>query len=713
MTTKKLIFKSLGIFIFTYALTGCDNPVRQKVMAWPKIDSSTEQHSMDKDAGKSAKETPSKVKAEQIFQEGTEHFIGEPPKDIPNQTSKTGTHLNFNGVDLRAFVQTVLGDVLKQNYLIDPNVSGTVTIQTINPLPKEQLMDVLQEVLELNGATLLLRDSGYRVVPIDKAMQSPLIPRIKKVKQQGYSMQIIPLRYISVTEMEQILRPSLKNDNILYTDKKRNLLILKGTEEELQRIVEMISVFDVDWLEGKTVSLYPLEHVEAKEIIDELSSALEGENGSVFNGLVRLIPIERVNSILVVSHTKQYLNTTRKWIKRLDISDNKAGKRLYVYHLKNAKAVDIAKTLTSIFGSSATQTSHQQNSLINPLDKPTTISQSAGFLGASDTTTTQTKIQAVESVSFSENNSIKIIADEKNNTVVVLSTPYEYGSVESAIKQLDILPKQVLIEVTILEVSLTGDLSYGVEWFFKNGGIDGNKTGQGQLSLGGDGISPITPGFSYSIVDQLGDVRAVLNALESESDVRILSSPSILVLDNSSAEISVGDEIPVPTRQSTSNNDSTAPTVNEIEYRDTGILLSVSPRINSGGLVTLEVSQEVSDAVTTQTSGIDAPTISQRRINTSVAIQNGESVLLGGLIRERQDDNRSGLPGISRVPLIGNLFGQSSNSDRKSELLMILTPKVISNAAEAKALTDEYRDKLAPEFSSMSSSSSFIRNHDK
>jgi general secretion pathway protein D len=266
--------------------------------------------------------------------------------------------------------------------------------------------------------------------------------------------------------------------------------------------------------------------------------------------------------------------------------------------------------------------------------------------------------------------------------------------VESAIKQLDVIPKQVLIEATIVEVGLTGDLSLGVEWFFKNGGFGSTKTGQGQLNLGNDGISAVAPAFSYSLVDGNNDVRFVLNALESETNVEILSSPSIMVLDNKTAKINVGDDIPVPTRQSNSNTDSTAPTVNEIQYRNTGILLSVSPRINAGGLVTLDVKQEVSDAITTESSGIDAPTIQQRTIESTVAIQNGQSVILGGLIRNKREDSQSGIPILSNIPGIGPLFRQSTNSDRRTELLVVLTPHVISNASEARSITEEFRQKM-------------------
>ena len=292
-----------------------------------------------------------------------------------------------------------------------------------------------------------------------------------------------------------------------------------------------------------------------------------------------------------------------------------------------------------------------------------------------------------------ENNSIEIIADDVHNALVVLATPQEYKMVESAIQKLDIVPLQVLIEASIIEVTLKDNLAYGVEWFFKNSVNSKNKKGIGTLDLGAAGLTPLT-GFSYTIVDNAAQVRVALNALAEESEVNVLSSPSLMVLDNKTAKINVGDEIPVPTRQSVSTVDPNAPTVNEIQFRQTGVTLTVTPRVNSGGLVTMEIKQEVSNAVSTTSSNIDAPTIQQRQIESVVAINSGDTIILGGLIQETKTNGESGVPGLRKIPLIGNLFKQSNDEKRRTELLVLITPRVTGSREEANQVTDEFKRRL-------------------
>jgi general secretion pathway protein D len=267
--------------------------------------------------------------------------------------------------------------------------------------------------------------------------------------------------------------------------------------------------------------------------------------------------------------------------------------------------------------------------------------------------------------------------------------------VESAVRKLDVVPLQVLIEARILEVALRDDLSYGVEWFFQNTDIDsGEGRSRGTLDSGAPGIAGLAPGFAYTIIDTADRVRFALNLLASESDVNVLSSPSLMVLDNQTATINVGDEIPVPARQSISNIDPNSPTVNEISFRQTGITLSVTPRVSSSGLVTMEINQEVATAATTTTSNIDAPTIQNRAIDSVVAVNSGETIVLGGLMQRQQSKSGSGIPGLRRIPGLGKLFGQTSNEDSRTELLVLITPRVVRNRDDVRRVTDEFREKL-------------------
>ena len=359
--------------------------------------------------------------------------------------------------------------------------------------------------------------------------------------------------------------------------------------------------------------------------------------------------------------------------------------------MQNAKATEIGDILSQIFSTSTSTTSNLRASELAPGLSPIEIS--------STNTDSDAKARPIgggnvneSGIALPNSESIEIIADDVRNALVVLATPQDYKMVAEAIKKLDVIPLQVLIEASILEVSLRDDLSYGVEWFFKNG--LGDKRGRGTLDLGDSGISALSPGFSFTVIDAADQVRVALNALQNESEINVLSSPSLMVLDNQTAMINVGDEIPVPTRQSVSNIDPTSPTVNEIQFRQTGVTLTVTPRVNSGGLVTMEIKQEVSSAISTTSSNIDAPTIQQRQIESVVAINSGETIVLGGLIQNTQTENEGGLPGLHRIPLIGKLFGQTSNENRRTELLVLITPRVVRNRNEARSITNEFRNKL-------------------
>jgi len=680
------------------------NPLRSDARPIPRIETPQTLPGAATDAG--VESTPNVQHAPQqpaqpvAIQAGSGVYLGterQPPSQAVNSDVE-GVSLNFKDMDLQSFVKAVLGDVLGQNYVIDPAVSGKVTIHSVRPLPRDQLLGVMQELLSLNGAAMIHEDGRYRILPAGKAAQAAQVPRVRRLRDLGYGLQIVPLHYIGASEMAEILKPMLQAQGIIHTDTRRNLLILSGSGEQINNLLDTIAIFDVDWLAGKSVTLFPLKEVDPKTLTRDLETALKGSHGELFDGMVRLIPIERVNGLLVVSSTPAFMQELRHWIEKLDVANDKAERRLYVYKLKNAKAADIAGILTSIFSGHGVHPGQRPEAAVIPSQKAVSLESTPS--GQPRDVRQQAQQYPAASgdrngILLSAEKSVRIIADEINNALVVLGTAREYEIVESTIRKLDIMPKQVLIEASIIEVGLTGDLSYGVEWFLKHGGVGKTRQGEAQLSLGTDGIKKIAPGFSYSIVDGMGGIRAVLNALESATDVQVLSSPSLMVLDNKTAKINVGDEIPIPTRQSTSNIDPNAPTVNEIQYRNTGVILTVMPRINAGGLVTLEVTQEVSDAITTSTSGLDAPTIQKRTIDSTVAVQSGESVVLGGLIRDKQENSKSGIPGLSRIPVIGNLFSDHSDSSRRTELLVILTPRVIGNSNEARAITEEYRNKLA------------------
>lgn len=641
---------------------------------------------------------------QQIIEMGTGNYIKQPEKKSKQitQNAEGDITLNFQDTDLREFIKVILSDVLGVNYFIDQDVGGKVTIETPKPISKDRVFPLLEETLAANGASIIRSAGMYRILPVDKAGKGNLSPStIQNSSQDGYSIRIIPLKYVAAQEMQKILEPYVSDSTNLRIDTKRNLVIVNGTPQELDLIQDTINIFDVDWLRGMSMGLYPLTYVDPKTLKDELDTIIgamdtgdKGDKSALLGGLVRVVPVERLNSILLISSTPAALREVEIWLYRLDKPGEKAGKRLYVYNVQNAKAEDLADILGRVFGGSSEEGNTQPGAELAPGLKPVDIGedkQAKTSTAAKAGTTTAGNA----GITIPGKDSIDIIADDVRNALVVLATPQDYHMVEAAIKKLDVVPLQVLIEASILEVSLRGDLSYGVEWYFKNNHlISDNKTGSGQLDLGTSLIRPLTPGFSYVIGTSATDVRLALNALQNESKVNVLSSPSLMVLDNQTATINVGDEIPVPSRQSVSNLDPNAPTVNEIQYRKTGVTLEVTPRVNSGGLVTMEVKQEVSSAVTTTTSDINAPTIQNRAIDSVVAINSGETIILGGLIQDTKSNSEGGVPFIHRIPVLGKLFGKTSQDSNRTELLVLITPRVVGSRNDARQITDEFRRKL-------------------
>ena len=617
--------------------------------------------------------------------------------------------LNFVDADLREVIRAILGDTLKANYVIDPKVKGSVTLQTSAPMPRSAVMPTLEHILRLNGAALVLSDDLYRVLPADMAARETGTPQLGNLagpRGEGFGLQVVPLKFAAATEMEKILEPISRAGAVVLVDPARNLLFLSGTRQERATLLEVVQMFDVDWLKGMSFALIPLESTDAKTVIEELGAVFGGEAGTPIAGLVRFVPIERLNSILVITQQRTYLEEARVWIERFDQSAEGDGQRLYVYYVQNGQATVLADVLSKIFAIDPAERKTAQISELAPGLQPVVLrtqnqpepavaegTQETGEAAAAQPTpptpTTGNMIISTPSRRAPLEGAIRIIADESINALVVLASKRQYRMVSEALRKLDIMPLQVLIEATIAEVTLNDELRYGLQWFFKTGG-DSELT----LSEAASGAAAqIFPGFSY-LFQTGGDVRVVLNALDSITDVNVISSPQLMVLDNQTARLQVGDQVPIATQSSVSVTDPDAPIVNQIQFLDTGVILNVTPRVNAGGMVILEIEQQVSDVVATTTSGIDSPTIRQRQISSTVAVQSGETIALGGLIRESSSHTSSGLPILKDIPVVGALFGKTSNNTTRTELLVLITPRVVSNQDEARAVTDELRRRL-------------------
>lgn len=612
--------------------------------------------------------------------------------------------LNFANTDVHEVVKTVLGDFLGANYVIDPAVQGTVNIQTTRPLTRDAAVSALTAALKVAGVALVPVDGIYHVVPVQQAAtQGEAFGSY--VHSPGFRLDIVPLHYVGVADMQQILEPMTSPGTVLRADTGRNFLVLGGTEEELSSLINTIGIFDVDQMAGKSIGLYSLKDASAKVVLGEINQILDAESGQA--GLVRLQSVDRLNAILAVSAQPAYLAHVESLINRLDRSVEGTERRLYVYRVQNGKASDLASVLMRALtgndsganqaGSSAPASAHTQVTYtpITTLGGASATNPSGSSFGAGIAAVpTQPSAQGA-SVSPSSAapdqahaNTLRITADENNNALLVMATSSEYAIVQAALRKLDVMPLQVLIEASILEVSLTNDLQYGVEYFLKTGRHTILNTTSNTAS-----ISPNVPGFSY-LYSSGANFQAIVNLLESVTTVNVLSSPELMVLNNQTAALQVGDQVPIATQSAASVLTPGAPIVNTIELHDTGVILKVTPRVNAGGLVLMDISQEVSAVAKTTSSGIDSPTIQQRRINSSVAIESGQTVALGGLITSGRTKTRSQIPLLGDIPYVGALFGTTDDSGSRTELIVLITPRVAHDTKDALDATDELRRKV-------------------
>ena len=601
--------------------------------------------------------------------------------------------LNFADADLREVIRTMLQDVLETNYTLDPRVQGTVTLQTSRPLSRAQILPTLEEILRLNGAALVESSGLFRIVPLEEAGKAAPNLSFDDIRVRGLSVRVIPLRFVAAGEIEGLLQAFSSVAGGITIDAARNLLFVAGTRQELSNLSSLVSVLDVDWMKGMSFALKPLKSTGPETMIVELEQILLDPAGPDLSSLLRFVPIERMNAVLAIAKQPRYLDEALRWIERLD-QGGTDQQRLHVYYVQNRRAADLAEVLGQIFGVETSILGDTTSSLAPGLT-PVTLSGEAPVEGGPEVEIAPPPSLPPRSGGPSASGStglgglgeVRIIADQESNSLVTLASTTDYRAVEAALKQLDILPLQVLIEATIAEVTLTDELDFGLRWFFQAGDNEFNFSELTQTAIGAS-----LPGFNY--VFDSGDAVVALNALKDITDVNVLSAPSIVVLDNQTAKLEVGDQVPITTRSSISTDDPDARTVNSVEQRDTGVLLTVTPRVNASGLVILEVVQEVSDAVQTDTSDIDSPTIQQRKLESTIAIQSGATVALGGLVRDRIEETVSGIPLLMDIPVLGNLFKNRNDIRDRTELLVLLRPRVIRNPDDARALTDELRRKL-------------------
>jgi general secretion pathway protein D len=594
-------------------------------------------------------------------------------------TTKGGEGFELNLVDapVAEAARVVLGDALGVPYVIDPRVTGTITLQTSRPVAREALSDIMEAALSVNGAGIVERAGTYRVVPLSEvlaATPSVSIPRMTPTGP-GIRVQAIELQHISAEEMRTILQPISRQGSILRADTARNLLVIAGAPGDLKAMRDAMAIFDVDWMRGMSVALHPLKASRPTAVAKELETIF-GTEGGPGAGLVRFVPNERLNAVLVISPRPAYLGRAADWIARLDTLAETSDEQMFVYTIQNRPAKELAEVLRSVLARGGS-TAASGPLAPNVSEVAVTVDAGGGAAPGLD--------EPLDGGGGAD--PLSVVADVENNALLIHTTAREYERIERILKQLDVLPVQVLLEAVIAEVTLSDELKFGLRWFFESGNFGVSLS---DVASGFTGAS--FPGFAWSYATD--NIQVTLNALSSVTDVNVISAPTVMALNNQKAVLQVGDQVPIVTQQSVGTDAANAPIVNSVEMKDTGIILTVTPRVNSSGRVMLDIDQEVSNVVKTTSSGIDSPTIQQRRISTRVLVTDGESLALGGLIQERNSINRGQVPILGDIPVIGNAFKNKTDGITRTELIIFIRPRVVRDVQEARDVTAEFREQL-------------------
>ena len=641
-----------------------------------------------------------------VIYEGNDRQVRTPALNEPVRFLGDDVSLNFEQAPLNEVVHAIMGDILGLDYVVDHPINGQVTLRTRTPIPRDELLPVLESMLRANNS-LMIRGQDNRYLITGSQGGTKLSPGLANPDSlsPGFSTIVAPLRYISASSMADILKPLVDQESFVRIDDSRGLLMLAGTQQQLVGWLDIISTFDVDMLKGMSVGMFPLENSDVEEVTAILNQLLEGSGGSELGitGMVRVMPFKRLNSVLVISPRAHYLDILQVWIQRMDQKvDSSYEKQLFVYPVQNTTASRLAELITQIFagsgggGGGGAAGAANRSGVAPGLSRESIGSQSGGEASISDTnndsaasTMRADTLAAGTDIGGGLGSEVRVVADEENNSLMIYATGKQYGLIAKALDKIDVVATQVIIEASILEVSLTDELRYGLEWTFKNG-IGDDYDGRGVLATVAGGPAAIIPGFSYTVTNSVGDISAVLNALSQESLLNVISSPSVMVLDNHTAYIHVGDQIPTFDQQTETDGGRITQSVT---YKDTGVKLEVRPSVNAGGLVTMDIAQSVTDV-----GPIDSATgqraFNERNIVSRVAVRSNESVVLGGLIRENASNDSSGVPILHKLPVIGPIFGTVNQEDRRTELLVIITPRALYNESELREVSREMRTQI-------------------
>jgi general secretion pathway protein D len=702
-----------------------------------------------------------------VFQGAEVTDIAEARPQQP-AASGNGYDLNFESAPVATVAKVVLGDIMQTGYTIDPRVQGTVSLVSVRPVPKSDIIFVLENALRISGVALIRDTAGYRLTPVGDAIGAGHVDSAGNT-EPGYGVSVVPLQYISAQTLLKLMDSFATKPGVVRADTGRNLLLIQGTGPERRTAIETAMSFDVDWMRGQSIGIFPLTNSGPEPLIAELEKIVDsGENGLNAN-LVKLQPVARLNAIMVVAKKPALLRTIEGFIRRLDRSDN-TRTSVHVYRIKYGEAKQIARVLTDMFGGGS------NSSLLDSADNQ--IAPGSGSASAADRLSLNNNNSGSGSSSsgglgsstsgsgsFGRPSSgfgstpggagtagsgnlgqldkgngpggggqpvlpnVRITPDAVNNTLLIYADQGNYKIIESALRQVDQPQLQVAIDATIAEVDLTDELQFGVQTYLTSHAL-GLRPDQGSILNSTATASPATaaaaaattattattttgvattaaaagtavnsfisqafPGFNF-LVGQQAQPALILSALHNVTAVKVLSNPSLVVMNNGSATLQVGNQVPISTGSATvltANNT----VVNTVDYRNTGIILRVSPRVSADGNVRLDIEQEISNVVpSSNATAALTPTISERKVKSSISIANGQTVLLAGLIQDQKNENKSGIPLLDEIQGIGNAFATQDNTKTRTELIIFIHPQIIRDSTDAHSVAEELRSKL-------------------
>ena len=646
-----------------------------------------------------------------------------------------GYDLNFENAPVTTVAKVILGDILGVGYIIDPRVQGTVTLASGRPVPKSDILYVLENSLRTSNVALVREARGYRLVPLPEAAGGGTIDTRPEA---GYGLTVVSLQHVSVQTVVKLLDSFATKPGAVRAEPGRNILLIQGTGAERRSALDTILSFDADWMRGQSVGIYPVRNGTPEAIISELERIMDSGEGGLSQSLVKFQPVARLNAVLVVARKPELMRTAATWINRLDNSDA-SSTGVKVYRVRYGDAKQIAALLNDIFtgragggfdsatnqlapGGGLTTTSSGPSSSTGPGQPPATLGGGqppgtggvgqtgyAGPPGGGGNLSAGSLFRGPGGGRGGDGGGglggaggpgilpgVRITPDVVNNALLIYANQENYRIIESTLRQIDRPQLQVAIDATIAEITLNDTLTYGVQYFLKSSDIGAGQN-KGSLTFNPVNSSPVLgqvlPAFNFVLGTQM-QPRVVLDALHSVTDVKVLSTPSVVVINNQVATLQVGDQIPITTQSATAVTAPGAPIVSSIDYRNTGVILRVVPRINVNGNVLLDIEQEISNVADNANAQTLTPTVSERKIKSSIAVASGQTVLLGGLISETQNRSRSGIPILDQIPNFGDAFARNNGTVARTELIIFIRPQIIRDTVDAYHIAEELRGKM-------------------